>query len=569
MMKKAAPSTILVSLGIFQFACSGNSPGNGDDHTGTGGAFVATGGDSSASGGQASGPGGSGGVTSSGGAGPSGTGGGGVTSTGGAGTGGGDANPGTGGSEDPGTGGSAAGAGGSDPGSGGSDGTGGSPPVDEPSLVTSAPGNYWKVGEVTEGGSSATVTVRVDQELQRWDGFGGTFNEAGWDALKALSEADRALAIRLLFDPYEGAGFTFGRIPIGSSDYGLDRYSLNDTAGDFEMANFSIERDRRDLIPYIQAARAVKPDIRFWASPWSPPPWMKNPVGFDGGSMKDDAATLDAHALYLARFVEEYEKEGIYVEAVHPQNEPGFEQGYPSCRWSAGLMTKYIAEHLGPLFAERLPDREVWLGTMSNSTSQSIVTSVMGNQTARGFVDGIGLQWGQVDFAGDYVNNYDVPVMQTEHQCGNNPWEGHDQSRAPNDHAYAVESWGRIVQWLGKGVNSYLAWNMVLDTIGHNLDTSRIWAQNALLAVDRNAKQLVPTPTYYVFRHLAQYVEPGSVRLGTQGGNALAFKNPDGSVVTILYNSGNGPSQVTLSVGGTMLQFEIPGSGWATVNWEG
>ena len=77
------------------------------------------------------------------------------------------------------------------------------------------------------------------------------------------------------------------------------------------------------------------------------------------------------------------------------------------------------------------------------------------------------------------------------------------------------------------------------------------------------------TPTYYVFRHLAQYVEPGAVRVGTQGGDALAFKNPDGSIVTVMYNSGQGDAQTTLSVGGTMVQFSIPGRGWATVNWQG
>src|SRR5690606_29952239 len=128
-----------------------------------------------------------------------------------------------------------------------------------------------------------------------------------------------------------------------------------------------------------------------------------------------------------------------------------------------------------------LPDREVWLGTMSNTTSDSIVGSVMGNATAASYVKGIGLQWGQVQNAQKYVNNYDVPVMQTEHQCGNNPWEGHDQSRAPNDYAYGVESWNRIKEWLNTGVNSYLAWNMVLDTVGRSLDTVRPWAQNALI----------------------------------------------------------------------------------------
>ncbi len=445
------------------------------------------------------------------------------------------------------------------------------PAVPEPSLVTSGNGNYWQLGEVVEGGGSATITVDANSEQATWFGFGGTFNEKGWDALKAVSEAERDRAIRLLFDKNEGCGFTYGRIPIGSSDYGLSRYSLAETPDDFTMQSFSIERDRQDLIPYIKAAMAVKPDIRFWASPWSPPPWMKDNNAFDSGAMRNEPQYLEAHALYLARFVEEYAKENIIVEAVHPQNEPGYPQDYPSCTWTAAQMSDYIANYMGPLFAERLPTTEVWLGTMSNPTSADIVTTVMGNQAARGYVKGIGLQWGMGDgnAPGDYSSNYGVHIMQTEHRCGNYPWEsGTDQSRAPNDHTYGLESWGLIRDWIKKGVNSYLAWNMVLDTIGRSLDEVRPWAQNALLVVDRNTGTLIETPTYWVFRHVAQYVDPGSVRVAVQGGDALAWKNPDGSIVTVVHNSGGQASQQVLSVGGTLLQFTVPASGWATVNWQ-
>jgi glucosylceramidase len=142
-------------------------------------------------------------------------------------------------------------------------------------------------------------------------------------------------------------------------------------------------------------------------------------------------------------------------------------------------------------------------------------------------------------------------------------------NEAPNNHAYGEESWDLIKTWLEAGVNMYNAWNMVLDTVGANLDETRVWPQNALLAVDLNAGTLEVTPAYYVFRHLGQYVEPGAVRLGTEGGNALAFRNPDGSIVTIIFNESQQQAQMTLAVGGQHLQFTVPGRGWATVNWQG
>ena len=129
-------------------------------------------------------------------------------------------------------------------------------------------------------------------------------------------------ALKLLFDARDGANFVYGRLPVGASDYAMSWYTLAETANDYAMANFSIARDREKLIPYIKAALQVRPDIHLWASPWILPPWMKD----SGGNMKSDAQTQGAYALYLAKFVEEYGKEGLKIEAIHPQNEPGYAQ---------------------------------------------------------------------------------------------------------------------------------------------------------------------------------------------------------------------------------------------------
>jgi glucosylceramidase len=467
------------------------------------------------------------------------------------------------------------GAPGGSPGTGGSGGqpdAGGAPPTFvEPQLVTSAQNAYWKVGTLTEVASgTAGVTVNDASTFQKWDGFGGTFNEVGWAMLQLLSETDRKLAIDLLFG-VDGARFAFGRVPIGSSDYALERYTLNEKAGDFAMESFSIEHDKGNLIPYIQAALAVKPDIRLWASPWTPPTWMKTNAAFDGGNMKDDDQTLGAHALYLAKFVEEYAKVGIKIEAIHPQNEPGYETRYPSCLWTAELMTKFIRDFLGPTFEERQVPAQIFLGTMSNADAGkdgTIVSTVLADTGAMKYVKGFGLQWNMINTISS-LKSSNLPIVQSEHKCGNYPWETatFNATTPPNDHAYGVESWGLIVDWITAGATSYSAWNMVLDKNGHNLDTMRPWPQNALLWVDKDTKKLNITPAYYVFRHVSEFVDPGATRVATTGGSALAFKNPDGTLVLALFNSG-GAKKETVSIGGKLLQFDVPGNGWATVNWK-
>src|SRR5690606_23175642 len=126
----------------------------------------------------------------------------------------------------------------------------------------------------TAGGSSATFTVTTSQTFQDWHGWGGTFNEAGWVALQALSAEERERAMKLLFDANEGIGFDWGRIPIGPSDYAIERYHLSDAPG-----QFSITHDEQYLIPYVHAAQAIKGDVKYWASPWTPPPWAKTDTG--------------------------------------------------------------------------------------------------------------------------------------------------------------------------------------------------------------------------------------------------------------------------------------------------
>jgi glucosylceramidase len=45
----------------------------------------------------------------------------------------------------------------------------------------------------------------------------------------------------------------------------------------------------------------------------------------------------------------------------------------------------------------------------------------------------------------------------------------------------------------------------------------------------------------------------------------VAYKNPDGSVVAVLYNSGAAKTTYTIAIGGRKLQFAMPANGWATV----
>jgi glucosylceramidase len=298
----------------------------------------------------------------------------------------------------------------------------------------------------------------------------------------------------------------------------------------------------------------------------------KNPPYADAdGVMKGDDANLEAFALYLAKYVQEYGTEGITVSAVFPQNEPGYGNPYPSCYWPQDLYVKFIREFMGPKFKTDLPQVEIWGGTMSAPGDGDIAVALSNDSDAMQYVTGFGLQWNTKNKVKTLAGT-NHQVMQTEHKCGNydfgtDYWQqsSYDANKPQNDYAYGVESWKNIRDWVNEGVNAYSAWNMVLDTLGANLNTTKVWHQNALLVVDRGAKKLVITPAYYVFRHLSQFVEPGATVLSTSGGDALAFKSGNHYVV-VMYNEG-AAKQAVVSVAGEKLQFDMPANGWATLNY--
>jgi glucosylceramidase len=285
--------------------------------------------------------------------------------------------------------------------------------------------------------------------------------------------------------------------------------------------------------------------------------------------MKSDAQTLGAHALYMARFVEEYAKEGLTIEAIHPQNEPG----YARVHWTQANFITFMKTYLGPTFAQRNLTAEIWCGTMSKDPDDTNIARATAMDTAAlQYVKGFGVQWNLQAVVATLAQK--GPVMQTEHRCGNYNFDSpywdrsrYSSSMAQNDHLYGEESWQLIRDWIVSGVNSYSAWNMVLDTVGKSLDG---WPQNALLVVDRSAKRLIVTPAYHVFRHYSQYIAPGASRIGSSGStDAVAFKNPDGSVVVQVYNKGTSARTQIVGIGSalsqSLYQISIPAHGWGTL----
>ncbi len=410
--------------------------------------------------------------------------------------------------------------------------------------------------------------VTTSEAKQRISGFGGAFNEQGWEALDKLNESERQKVLNAIFSPGE-ANFSYGRIPIGASDYALERYTLAPVKDDFDMTNFTLDRDKLYLIPYIKAALAIRPDLKLWGSVWTPPIWMKDNNDYEAGKFIDDPRYYKAYALYLAKFAEEYGKLGMNITSVAVQNEPTVVTGYPNGGWKPEQWRTFIKDFMGPTFAERNLSTSIMLGTINDGKYSSFLKTVLDDPDAKKYVGIVGLQWNADTQIKELLANHaGIPIMQTETDCGNWHWlPGFNPDHAANDFKYAAYTWTRMKSYFSKGAESYMLWNIILDQHGMNIDKIKRWPQNSAIVIDTNTKKVTYTPMFRAFEHFSRYIPAGSQYVGTKGSyeSAIAFTTPDGSIVVELLNEHKKKRIVTGNVDGKFYSIEIPPESFATL----
>lgn len=392
-----------------------------------------------------------------------------------------------------------------------------------------------------------TLNISTSDTCQLIEGFGACFNELGWDALSLLSDADRQNILSELFLPNYGANFTVCRMPIGANDFSRDWYSYAETPGDFMMRQFSIDHDKKTLIPFILSAKEKNPNLRIWASPWCPPVWMKNnghyasryqrncrddrfrngllesQEGHEGSDMfRVDSLHLQAYATYFQKFIRAYRNIGIDVFGVMPQNEFNSAQVFPSCVWTARSLAQFIGKYLGPLMEKE--GVEVMMGTIERANAL-LVDTVLQDSLAKKYISGVGFQWaGRGAIAAIREQYPNMRLLQTEQECGNgkNNWSG------------LIHSWNLLKHFIDNGVSVYDYWNMALLEGG----VSRWgWAQNSLVVVDSVNNSYRWTPEFYLLKHISHFVVPGARYIRSSGDGAmlsLAFLNPDGRIVVVM-----------------------------------
>jgi glucosylceramidase len=420
---------------------------------------------------------------------------------------------------------------------------------------------------VSKGSSSGALVVTVDSDTivqESLAGIGGAFNEQGGEAYMRLSESKRKELAEALFNPETGAGLTLCRTAIGSSDFGLGAYSYSETPDDYSMKYFSVERDTKSVIPFILAAKAENPEFKLFASPWSPPGWMKKNGRMDtrdagpkrqktpndkNNVLKSDPKIYDAYALYFSKYVQGYAEHGVTVDRIIIQNETDMNPSYPGCDMHADQMSELVAKHVRPQFEKDGLKTEIWAGTfrgMAKEGSRNDGAEIMKLEGGKA-IDGIGLQYAAPAIVKALRSDYpEMPLMHTEGKC----WNG------KNDGGQARGRFAEVADWLYSGVENYCYWNMVLN---EGSSSAWAWRQNSLVKVDRDAGTITYNNDFAPIALLSKFIRPGDqlVQVDAAGETAIAVKN-DQRLVVFLQNNESRPATRMIDVDGKSVSVELP-----------
>jgi glucosylceramidase len=442
---------------------------------------------------------------------------------------------------------------------------------------------------------SAAPTVVVDPTLtyQTMQGFGGAITDSSATVLYTLPAAQRAQVMASLFSPTTGDGLDYLRQPIGGSDMvATAPYTYDDlTAGqtDYDMRHFSIAHDQAQILPLLREAKALNPRLQVIASPWSPPAWMKTSDSLIGGQLIATPRMYQAYALYLLKFIEAYQANGVTVNAITVQNEPQDRttDNYPGTDMPSWQEAAVI-EDLGPMLRAAHLRTEIFAYDHNWSEHPNDIASTPPNEVgdinayvqnvlatpAAKWISGIAFHcyYGDPSAMTTFHNEY--PKLQIfMDECSGS------QSADPADtfsdtlqwHARNLEI-GSTRNWSSTVIN----WDLALDPAGgpHVGGCSTCTGIVTIGPGDT----VTPNAEYYALGQLSRFVQPGAVRIastsfGTTGWNGevmdVAFRNPDGSTVLVAHNEADNPQAFAVQEGQQRFTYTLPTYSLATFVWGG
>ncbi len=409
------------------------------------------------------------------------------------------------------------------------------------------------------GGTADAIVLDPSKTYQEILGFGAAFTDGACYMLNQLEPAVRERLFHELFDPAE-MGLSVCRTCVGSSDYSTVAFSYDDGDPDPELLRFSIDFDRQYILPTLRLARKLNPELYLFASPWSPPGWMKANGSMLGGSMRKHS--LGVYAKYIVKFLQAYAAEGVTINSLSSQNEVDTDQDgkMPACLWAQENEIEFVAKHLGPELANNKIGTKIWILDHNYNLWGRAICELEDPELYK-YVDGVAWH-GYAGVATEMTRVHDAfpdkhaywteggPILNPNYETDWNKWA--------TKSADVLRNWSRC----------FISWNLALDEKGHpNIGPAPC---AGFVTVNSQTKEITRSGQYWTFAHYSRAGRRGSRRFDSRTNleqvSNVAFANPDGTRAVVVGN--RGPERtVRVLLAGKMVQVTFPDDSLVTLSW--
>ena len=410
--------------------------------------------------------------------------------------------------------------------------------------------------------SQISVFVNPEKTFQNFIGIGGAITDAAAEVFAKLPQEKQRELLRAYYDQEKGIGYTLARTTIHSCDFSSGSYTYV-ADNDKELKSFNIDHDRKYRIPLIKSAiAAAGGKLLLYASPWSPPAFMKdnNNMLYGGKLLADYNQTW---ATYYTKFIKEYENEGMPIWGVTIQNEPMATQRWESCIYTAEEERDFLKKYLGPTMeAAGLGDKKIVVWDHNRDLINHRANVIFDDAEASKFAWGIGFHWYETWAGGDpmFANLADIKesypdknILFTE-GCVEK-FDAKKYQHWPN-----AERYGRsMINDFNQGTVGWTDWNILLDQTGGPNHLGNFCF--APVHADLTKGELIYTPSYYYIGHFSKFIRLNAKRVSTVSSRSqllcTSFLNEDGSLATIVMNQSDQEITYKVYIGSQAVQTKI------------
>jgi len=388
------------------------------------------------------------------------------------------------------------------------------------------------------------VFVNPAKTFQTFLGIGGAVTDAAAETFSKLPESKQAELLNAYYDPGKGIGYTLARTTIHSSDFSSDSYTYV-ADGDSTLGSFDIAHDKQFRIPLIKKSIAAAGGrLTLYASPWSPPAWMKDTNDLlHGGKLKP--GYYQAWASYFTKFIKAYEKEGMPIWGVSIQNEPMATQKWESCIYTAEEERDFLKNNLGPTLAkDGLGDKKIIVWDHNRDLMVQRASVIFDDPEASKYAWGMGFHWYE-DWSGGQCMYENVGRVHEMYPDKNLLFtEGCAESFNPaRYHFWGLgEEYGRsMINDFNNGTVGWTDWNILLDEQGGPNHAGNFCF--APVHADTKTGELRYTNSYYYIGHFSKFIRPGAKRVSAAASRSqlmvTSFLNEDGKLAVVVMNQGS------------------------------